>query len=71
MASGEVGDATRGTRAAARMRRDSKATWQGRGWPTWGAGGARRGHVAKGPRDNANKRGRPCGAPRVAGYREG
>ena len=36
----------RGT--TARMRRGSEATWQGRGWPTRGAGGARRGHVAKG-----------------------
>ena len=29
------------------MRRGFEATWQGRGWPTRGAGGARRGHVAK------------------------
>ena len=36
----------RGT--TARMRRGSEATWQGRGWPTRGAGDARRGHVAKG-----------------------
>ena len=32
----------------ARMRRSSEVTWQGRGWPTRGARGARRGHVVKG-----------------------
>ena len=48
VASGEASDATRGTRATARMRRGSKATWQGHQWPTWGAGDAWRGHVAKG-----------------------
>ena len=36
----------RGT--TARMRRGSEATWQGRGWPTRGAGGTRRDHVVKG-----------------------
>ena len=37
---------THGT--TARVRRGSEATWHGRGWPTRGAEGARRGHVAKG-----------------------
>ena len=34
----------------AQMQRDTKATWQGRAWPTRGAGGADtwRGHVAGG-----------------------
>ena len=31
-------DVARGT--TARMRRDTEVTWQGRGWPTRGVGGA-------------------------------
>ena len=30
----------RGRRTTAQMRRGTEATWQGRGWPTRGAGGA-------------------------------
>ena len=70
MASGEAGDAARGTRATARMRRGSKAMWQG----PWVAHVGRKRRTARprgeGPRDNANTRGRPCGEPRVVGYRE-
>ena len=47
MANGEAGEPTCGAQVHRAMRRGSKATWQGRGWPTRGAGGARRGHVAK------------------------
>ena len=34
VASGEAGEPTRGARA-----HRADATWQGRGWPTWGTGG--------------------------------
>ena len=40
----------------ARMRRGTEATWQGRGWPARGAGGAGHGHVAGG---HAGPRGCP------------
>ena len=47
-------------RTTAQVRRGDEATWQGRGWPTRGAGGAqRRGHVAGGhacPRVHADAR---------------
>ena len=40
VASGTSAQADVAHRTTARMRRGTKATWQGRGWPTRGAGGA-------------------------------
>ena len=57
----------RGT--TARMRCGSKATWQGCGWPTRGAGGAQgAGTWQEATRVHAGPCGRPCGAPRGRGW---
>ena len=46
------------------MRRGTKATWQGRGWPTRGAGGAQGVDTwQEATRVHACPRGRSCGAP--------
>ena len=56
-------DVARGT--TARMRRGTEGTWQGRGWPTRGAGGAQGADTwQEATRVHAGPRGRPCGAPR-------
>ena len=56
----------RGT--TARMRRGSEAKWQGRGWPTQGAGGAQAANTwQEATRVHAGPRGRPCGVPRGRG----
>ena len=55
-------DVARGT--TARMQHDTKATWQGRGWPTWGVGGAQGADTwQEATRVHAGPRVRPCGAP--------
>ena len=47
------------------MRRDTKATWQSRGWPTRGAGGAQGADTwQEATRVHAGPRGHPCGVPR-------
>ena len=52
----------------ARMRRGTEATWQGRGWPTRGAGGAQGADtLQEATRVHADPRGCPCGAPRGRG----
>ena len=59
----------RGT--TARMRRGSEATWQGRGWPTRGTGGARRGHVAKGHATTRVHVGARVGCHMASGFAHG
>ena len=45
------------------MRRSIEATWQSRGWPTQGAGGAQGADTwQEATRVHAGPRGRPCGA---------
>ena len=63
-------DVARGT--AARMRRGSEATWQGRGWPTRGVGGAQDANTwQEATRVHAGPRGRQCGAPPGRGSADG
>ena len=47
------------------MRRGIEATWQGRAWPTRGAGGSDMWQEAT--RVHTGPRRRPCGAPRGRG----
>ena len=65
MASGISAQADVARETTARMRRGKEATWQSRGWPTRGAGGAQ-GAVMwqEAMRVHAGPHGRPCGAPR-------
>ena len=57
-------------RTTARVRRGAKATWQSRGWPTRGAGGAQGADTwQEATRVHAGPRGRLCGAPRGNGGR--
>ena len=50
------------------MRRGTEATWQGRGWPTRGAGGAQGVDTwQEDTRVHAGPRGHPCGAPHGRG----
>ena len=50
------------------MRRGTEATWQGRGLPTLGAGGAQGADTwQEATRVHAGPRGRPCGVPRGRG----
>ena len=59
-------DVARGT--TARMSHSAEATWQSRGWPTRGAGGAQGVDTwQEATRVHASPRGRPCGAPRGKG----
>ena len=59
-------DVARGT--TARMRCGSEAMWQGRGWPTRGAGGAHGTYTwQEATRVHASPRWGPCGAPRGRG----
>ena len=51
-------------KTTARMRRGTKATWQGHGWPTPGASGAQGADTwQEATRVHAGSRGCPCGAP--------
>ena len=59
----------RGT--TARMRRSFEATWQGHGWPTRGAGGARRGHVARGHATTQDHVGASVGHHVAEGFADG
>ena len=55
-----------------RMRHGSEATWQGRGWPTRGAGGAWCGHVATGHATIRSTWAPVCGATwKVGSHMEG
>ena len=65
MASGISVQADVARETTVRMRRGTKATWQGRGWPTRGAGGAQDADTwQEATRVHAGPRGRSCGAPR-------
>ena len=65
MASGTSGRADVARRTTARMQCGTEATWQGRGWPTRGAGGAQGVDTwQEATRVHASPRRCQCGAPR-------